>query len=331
MLPTMQIYKFEHRPSPLAAIEAVELARAELHSLPELVATHEFSVRLAHGDEAPYLLRALGRARELTFRAVGEGTGTPVDLDAFDTYYDHLVLWHKDTDSLAGAYRVGHVEAIVAQHGVSGLYTHQLFHYDAEFFPRTGPALELGRSFISARYQRHYGSLLCLWKGLGRYIARYPAAPALLGAVSISNSYSPISRALIADYFTRQSCADRLNSYVAPRTPLPAYPLKQEPADLTAAVGSVETLSAAISSLEADGKGLPVLLRQYLKLGGRLLAFNVDSAFSDALDGLIYVDLRHTDPRILERVMGSAGLMRFAAFHKTAQTNILPRPTCPQP
>jgi hypothetical protein len=46
-----------------------------------------------------------------------------------------------------------------------------------------------------------------------------------------------------------------------------------------------------------------VLLRQYLKLGGRLACFNVEEDFSGVIDGLIVVDLLRTEPRALQKYM----------------------------
>ena len=76
-----------------------------------------------------------------------------------------------------------------------------------------------------------------------------------------------------------------------------------------------DELSSMTADIEADGKGIPVLLKQYLKLGGRLLAFNVDPVFSDALDGLILVDLRQTAPAVLNRYMGREGTRQFLGYH----------------
>ena len=68
--------------------------------------------------------------------------------------------------------------------------------------------------------------------------------------------------------------------------------------------------------VESDGKGLPILLRQYAKVGGKLLSFNLDHKFSSVLDGLVVVDLRKTEPSVLERYMGREGTASFRAFHQ---------------
>jgi hypothetical protein len=70
-----------------------------------------------------------------------------------------------------------------------------------------------------------------------------------------------------------------------------------------------------IERIEPDRKGVPVLLRHYLQLGGRILSFNVDREFGNVLDGLIMVDLRQIEPTLLARYMGKAGTMAFRSYH----------------
>ena len=65
-----------------------------------------------------------------------------------------------------------------------------------------------------------------------------------------------------------------------------------------------------------------MLLRQYLKLGGRLLGFSSDAQFSNALDGLMRVDLRHSDPRLLDRYMGKEGASAFLTYHRTEPISV---------
>lgn len=85
----------------------------------------------------------------------------------------------------------------------------------------------------------------------------------------------------------------------------------------------IEELSSLISDIEADRKGVPVLLKQYVKLGGRLMAFNVDSSFGNGLDGLLMVDLRKCDRKILERYMGDEGAATFLGYHESTPTRDL--------
>jgi putative hemolysin len=293
----------------------------EIAALPAsqlLQETREFTVHAARAAQIPSLLCEIGRLRETTFRAAGEGTGRDVDLDRFDRDYWHLFLWSKTRREVAGAYRIGRTAEILPARGVRGLYTSTLFTYDPRFFARIGPALELGRSFVRQEYQKQYAPLLLLWKGITRFVMLSPEAAVLFGAVSIAASYSPASRRLIVE-FCRRNIVDReLAPYLKPKRPFRAWLRDWEMESVCSAARSLEDLDPAVADLEPDGKGVPVLLRQYVRMGGRLLQFHVDPAFSNTLDGLVVVDLRRTERAILERYMTREGAAAFLAAHRGA-------------
>jgi putative hemolysin len=303
----------------VAAPVGSDLLAKELETLPEdrrLVENTDFAVYLGRACEIPHLLREVGRLREVTFRRAGEGTGKSRDLDSFDEYYNHILLWHKTGQELVGAYRVGNTAEILAEHGIGGLYTSTLFRYDEKVFQKLGPALELGRSFVRPEYQRQYAPLLLLWKGIARIVARRPEVPVLFGAVSISNDYSPASREMIYRFFEAHMQEDELARLIEPRRPFRPGLLRQwNCSGMHRALRDLDELSQPITDVEADGKGLPILLRQYAKIGGKLLGFNVDRKFSNVLDGLVVVDLRQTEPTVLERYMGREAAVRFRQVH----------------
>ena len=304
---------------PIAAAEPAELLSSELYGLLAdrcLVETRDLAVYLVKADETPRTLQELGRLREVTFRLAGEGTGKRRDLDRFDLYYWHVLLWHKTKQELVGAYRAGNSSEILAERGVAGLYTSTLFRYDEKIFQKIGPALELGRSFVRPEYQRQYAPLLLLWKGIARLLATHTETPVVFGAVSISNDYTKASREMIYRFFEARMQEDELAGLIEPRHPF--RPAGLRPWDCRAmchALRDLEELSEPITDVEADGKGLPILLRQYAKIGGRLLGFNVDQKFSNVLDGLVLVDLRKTTPAVLERYMGREAAVRFRQRH----------------
>jgi putative hemolysin len=310
--------------APIAAAEPAELLAAELNGLAAdpslgdrcLAENGDLAVYLARANETPRILLELGRLREVTFRRAGEGTGKSRDLDRFDRYYWHVLLWHKSKRELVGAYRAGNTAEILAEHGVGGLYTNTLFRYDARVFEKIGPALELGRSFVRPEYQRQYAPLLLLWKAIARLVAPHAGVPVLFGAVSISNDYSKASREMIYRFFEARMQEDELSGLIEPRRPF--RPAGLRPWDCRAmchALRNIDELSQPITDVEADGKGLPILLRQYAKIGGKLIGFNVDRKFSNVLDGLVVVDLRKTEPALLERYMGREAAMRFRERH----------------
>jgi putative hemolysin len=307
------------RQEPIAASLSRRLLLAEAEKLRSencLEESREFSVHAAEARQIPNLLQELGRLREITFRSAGEGTGRSRDLDRFDHYYKHLLLWSKVNQELIGAYRMGLTGEILPALGVAGLYTNMLFRYDPRFFEGLGPALELGRSFIRLEYQRQYAPLLMLWKGIGRYLAGRPELAVLFGAVSISSRYNRVSRELIVRFFQARERDNQLARWVTPRRPFqPTWIRPGDSPTACAKLKDLEDLADPIGDLETDGKGIPILLKQYAKLGGRLISFNLDRKFSDVLDGLVLVDLRQTDPAALARYMGKNGVEAFRRYH----------------
>ena len=282
--------------------------RAEVRQLEErgsLIATQNNSAFVASANEIPHLLQEIGRLREETFRAVGEGTGEDVDLDRFDRYYLHLFLWDDEKGRIAGAYRMGLADIILRDYGKRGLYTNTLFRFEKPFLSHLGCAIEMGRSFVTLDYQRNLAALPLLWKGILRWVARNPQYKRLFGPVSISTDYGKLSRKLMVEFLEDKKLHPDLSALVKPRKPF-RYSRKQKLLRefISAQLQDVDDCSALISSLETDGKGIPTLLKHYLRLNGTILSFNVDKAFSSVLDGLIMVDLTESDPRLLGKYMG---------------------------
>jgi putative hemolysin len=272
-------------------------------------------VWVARAHQAPRVLLELGLERERAFRAANEGTGLCRDLDRFDEWYLHLLLWDPARQRLAGGYRMGPTDEILAQQGKPGLYTTTLFHMSQGLLRQLDPALEMGRSFLREGYQGTHGPLMLLWKGIGRWLLQNPRYGRLFGAVSISDAYRPLSRALMARWYSRHLPLPGANPLkVMPRRPYFAS-LKGEARSLPDQLEDFEALDEAISLIEG-GRGVPVLFKHYTKLGGRFAGFNFDPSFGDVLDGLVVVDLSLTDPRLLGMYMGREEARAFQARHR---------------
>ncbi|MDE3165837.1 MAG: lysophospholipid acyltransferase family protein [Acidobacteriota bacterium] len=283
---------------PIADAIEPELLAADVAALPaerKLCGSGALSVWLGGAAEIPHVLREIGRLREIAFRGTGEGTGHSRDLDRFDAHYLHLFLWNAEAGEVAGAYRMAAVEDVLGRHGAAGLYTSTLFRFDARLFEEMGPAIELGRSFVRTEYQKQYAPLLLLWKGILRYAASRPECGVLFGAASISNAYGRESRELMVRMLEGRRDGE-LARFVRARNPY------RGSGRAGAAGLELEQVSRVIADLEGDGKGVPILLRQYLKVGGRVLGFNVDRAFAHALDALVMVDLRGAGAAVARRV-----------------------------
>ena len=298
---------------------APDVMASEIEQLPDeslLIEKGEMQVYCAATQNIPETLKEIGRLREVTFREVGEGSGKSSDIDKYDDYYLHLFLWNKNSNEVVGAYRIGQVDKIVRQRGLHGMYTRSLFRYHANFLHKLGACLEMGRSFVRPEYQKSLSALMLLWKGIGAYVAENPRYRVLFGPVSISSDYSEVSRMLMASCLGVNNCDRALADLVSPTTPLKKKKQFWTLDDLRG-LQNIEQLSSLVQRIEKDNKGIPVLLRQYLKLRGELAAFNVDPDFNNALDGLIIVDLMRVDDRTLGKYMGAEGARTFLGHHQS--------------
>jgi len=265
---------------------------------PVLAENDAFAVHWIQGLSCQTLAEALGWAREHTFRAVGEGTGRPLDLDRFDPHYEHLLLIHKADRRLAGAYRLAPLRR---SQGLRHRYLPTLFCLEDVHLEALEGALGLGRSFVFPTYQRDPAALYLLWKGIGQCIG-FHGAKSLLGPVSVSQDYGPRGQALLAHWLG----AGPDQAVLAGRQPLAPEALAWAEAQLPAGADqrAVETVLAALPGAPAK---IPVLLRHYLGLGARALGSNIDGAFGNALDLLMQVDLSRLRPAVARRYLGCAG------------------------
>ncbi|MDX9786522.1 MAG: GNAT family N-acyltransferase [Desulfobacterales bacterium] len=310
-----------HRNRPVAGPMDPVVLLAEINTLPvrqQLITSGPFTVWQASFEQIPRLMIEISRLREQSFRLAGEGSGNAIDMDAFDSHYLHIFIWNNQTREVVGAYRLGRTDIILDRYGKSGLYTATLFHSHTAFYEKIGPALELGRSFVRPEYQKSYSPLLLLWKGIGHFIARNPKYRMLFGPVSISRDYSDFSRQLITTTLLWHHHAGDIAAMVRPKSPPALKPVRVKGCqadDMESFCRDIHEVNAVISDIEIDNKGIPILLKHYLNLGGQILAFNVDKQFNHALDGLIIVDLFKNDQKTLARYMGKDGAAMFFNFN----------------
>ncbi|PAN79259.1 GNAT family N-acetyltransferase [Enterobacter cloacae] len=243
-----------------------------------------------NGQEDAPLLRELGRLREIAFRAVEEGSGKRRDTDRYDDDYLHLILWDDEDLEIVGAYRFMPTASQVERHGLEGLYSYSLFHYDDKMQDVLEHGIELGRSFIQPRYWGRRG-LDYLWSGIGAYLARYPHYRYLFGPVSISGGLPPAARDLLVAFYRLWFPAT--HPLAASRQPYPA-----SLPDVLAQFGGVDyvdDLTKLKSLLGNLGCGIPPLYKQYSELcepgGVQFIDFGSDPSFNDCVDGLVLVDL----------------------------------------
>jgi putative hemolysin len=254
------------------------------------------------------VMQEIGRLREIAFRTVGEGTGEKRDLDRYDQYYRHLILWDEDDLEIAGAYRIGEGR-LRMQKADYRLYSESLFSYSEQMDSIFEQGIELGRSFVQPRYWGKR-SLDYLWYGIGAYLRRHPDVRYLFGPVSLSNSYPKRARDLLV-WFYRHYFAD--TAWLArSRSP---YPLDS---DAEATIRRLfsgddyrEDFSRLREQLDFLGVSVPTLYKQYSELcepgGVSFLDFGIDADFNYCIDGLVLVDTHKVKARKRERYIGSHG------------------------
>jgi putative hemolysin len=250
----------------------------------------------------PYIIREIGRLREITFREVGEGTNKSTDLDEYDIYYHHLFIWDKEACMVVGAYRIGLGDEIFYSFGKKGFYINELFKIKSGFTPILKHSLELGRSFIRKEYQLKPLPLFLLWKGVIKFVVDKPRYRYLIGPVSISNSFSKFSKSLIVDYITRNHFDNEMAVFVKPRKKFKVDFAKIDTDVLRNGEDTFKNLDSLISEVETRNMKVPVLLRQYIGLNAKIIGFNIDPKFSDALDGFLVLDLEKMPQDMMEKL-----------------------------
>lgn len=268
----------------------------------------EFDILVAEATDIPNTLEEIGRLRELTFRAVGEGTGKSKDLDEYDLYYRQLILWDREAKRIAGGYRMGLGDEIFERYGANGFYISSMFKIREGFYPTMQQAVELGRSYIVPDYQKKRLPLFLLWKGILFFLLKNPQFRYLYGPVSISKYYSNLSRGLIVAFIQKYFFNNELAKFLKPRKPFKPPVDKLDFQTLAEHLDEeLQTLDNLIEDIEPSHIRIPVLVRQYLKLNARFISFNLDPNFSDVLDGFILLNLQDVPPAMIEALKKEAG------------------------
>ena len=269
-----------------------------------LLKSKNYEVYLAPASKLPNILREIGRLREITFREVGEGTNEAIDLDKFDTYYHHMFLWDTNTQQIAGAYRMGLGSKIFEKYGIDGFYLQDLFRFEPELFKMMSRSIELGRAFIIKEFQQKPMPLFLLWKGIVHTTLRFPEHKFLIGGVSISNQFSNFSKSLMIEFMKSHYYDPYIAQYVHPKK---EFKVKLKDADkdfvFDATEADLNKFDRIIDELEPGSLRMPVLLKKYIKQNARLIGFNVDPLFNNAVDGLMYIKIADLPESTVRPVM----------------------------
>jgi len=269
-----------------------------------LLASKNYEVFFAESHKIPNILREIGRLREVTFREVGEGTNNAIDLDKYDNFYHHMFLWDSVKNVVVGAYRMGLGYDIFKKYGIDGFYINTLFRVEPELYNMMEKTIEMGRAFVIKEYQQKPMPLFLLWKGIVHVTLRHPEYKFLMGGVSISNQFSNFSKSLMIEFMKSHYYDPYLAQYIHPKK---EYKVKLNDADkdfvFDASEADMVKFDRIIDELEPGSLRMPVLLKKYVKQNARLLAFNVDPKFNNAVDGLMYIKISDIPDSTVKPVM----------------------------
>lgn len=313
--------KAEPKAEEIAPAIAPDVLKKEVQNITEdflLFNMKNYSVFCAPSIRIPNVLNEIGRLREVTFRAVGEGTNRSVDIDEYDLYYFHLFIWDNETSKIVGAYRVGKGKEIIDRYGIKGFYINSLFKIKKALLPMLYESIELGRSFIVEDYQRKPLPLFLLWKGILYFLIKNPEYRYLIGPVTISGKYTEVSKELIMKFIIQNHYNTELARYITSRC---KYRVETKDPDvevmLQAARNDISLLDKLIGDIEPSSDKLPILLKKYISLNARIIGFNIDPKFNMCLDGLLVLDLfdvpMNTIESLSKEINDETILNRFSA------------------
>lgn len=269
-----------------------------------LLVSKNYEIFLAKKEHIPNVLKELGRLREITFRAIGEGTNNSTDLDKYDDYYHQMFLWDSDANRIAGAYRMGMGSEISKAYGLDGFYLNELFKFEPELHKMMSESIEMGRAFITKEYQLKPMPLFLLWKGIVHCTLRFPEHKYLIGGVSISNKFSNFSKSLMIEFMKSNYYDPYVAQYITPKKD---FKVKLEDADkdfiFDESEADLNKFDKLIDELEPNELRLPVLIKKYVKQNAKVVAFNVDPLFNNAVDGLMYIRIADLPESTVKPVM----------------------------
>ena len=300
--------KIPKAPKKIAGAVSVAAMEAENEALRKndkrLLKSKNYEVFLAPAESIPNILQEIGRLREITFREVGEGTNNATDLDKFDSYYDHMFLWDNDAQKIAGAYRMGMGSKIFPTYGIDGFYLQDLFRFEPELYSMMSKSIEMGRAFIIKEYQQRPMPLFLLWKGIVHTTLRYPEHRYLIGGVSISNKFSEFSKSLMIEFMKSNYYDPYVAQYINPKK---EYKVKLKDADkdfiFDESEADLNKFDKIIDEVEPGSLRMPVLIKKYIKQNAKVIAFNVDPLFNNAVDGLMYIRIADLPDSTVKPVM----------------------------
>ena len=278
-----------------------KLIKEELENLPEkqhLLDFKNYSVYYGYFNQLKNTTREITRLRELTFREMQEGSGKECDTDRFDKTYTHLFIVNNKEQEIIGAYRMGQIDRLLERGDIKDIYLSKMFNFKGEFFEKMKLGVEMGRSFLIPKEQKSLYGFFLLWRGIGEFMVRNPRYRYLYGTVSLSNIYDPRSIALMHRILVGEKNmvepVEDIDIKIHPE--VEEYIRKKNP--------TVRELNSIIKFIEPDGKGIPVLVKQYAKLGAEFVSIGSDIEFRRTPGMLLIINTGEAQEKTIQRYFG---------------------------
>ncbi|MGC6413301.1 MAG: lysophospholipid acyltransferase family protein [Bacteroidia bacterium] len=250
-------------------------------------AKNEFKLYCFKGENCPNILREIGRLRELTFRAVNEGSGNEIDLDSHDRYFEHLFIWDNETSNIVGAYRLGFGPDLSKIDGYNSI----LF----EFYKKNSVTQDLvdcsllmGRAFVAAEYQSKPFPLFMLWEGIKTLVSKRNDIKYILGQTSLPSTFQKYSKQLIVSYLIKHHSDLELSQHLKPynKYRFVPNPIIQKWV-LQSSSGDIKRMDSIVECIENNGSKTPMLFRRYIEQGAKCIGVNIDPDFQNSIDILM--------------------------------------------
>jgi hypothetical protein len=236
---------------------------------------------ITHHD-SPYVMREIGRLREVTFRNAGGGTGKSLDVDDHDisdSPYRQLLVWNPEDAEIVGGYRfIRCEEAGKDEKGLIQLATTELFEFSDKFINDYLPwTIELGRSFVQPHYQpsannrKGLFSLDNLWDGLGALIIDNPDMKYFFGKVTMYTDFNQRARDMIL-FFMNYYFPDK-DKLVRPHQPLKYHTDISDLEPMFRGLDYKEGHRVLNTHVRALDENIPPLINSYMNLSATMRTF----------------------------------------------------------
>lgn len=279
---------------------------------PCLAEQKNFSIYAADTEVSDELLDVICDVRYAAYASESKVDDRRQLLDRFDKHYSHLILWDNELSKIAGVYRYRVTTNIDPKDVKEQLVTGSIFDLSPQFLKILPNSMELGRAAITPEYQKSYGALNLLWRGILEIAVRDKNIKYMFGPVTMGRAFKPVSRELLHRYIMNNCLEEEMDGFVRPLHQLKLdIPKEVAVEDMARACHNFSDVANLISGFEAGKRTLPVLFRHYTTVGCKYLGVAEWPELDHAAAGLTMLDLHKIRQKLLKRYLGAEQSEQF--------------------